>query len=69
MELKTLYKLDVRGGLREWTIRIEDNSYWTEQGVHGGKIVSYTPTLVQGKNQGRSNATTAQEQAFLVLVR
>jgi len=65
MELKTLYKLDVRGGLRQWTIRVEGNSYWSEQGTYGGKIVSYTPTVVSGKNQGRSNATTAQEQAFL----
>lgn len=65
MKLKTLYKLDVRGKLRQWTIKVEGASFWTEQGTFEGKIVSYKPTVTSGKNEGKSNATTAEEQACL----
>jgi len=63
--LKTLYKLDTTGKIRQWTIKVKDNTFWTEQGQLGGKIVVNKPTTTTPKNEGRVNATTATEQAIL----
>tara|TARA_A200000159_G_C7336661_1_gene345355 strand:- start:3671 stop:4840 length:1170 start_codon:yes stop_codon:yes gene_type:complete len=63
--LTTLYKLDTTGKIRQWTVRVKDNSFWTEQGQVDGKIVINKPTITTPKNEGRANATTAEEQAIL----
>ena len=63
--LKTLYKLDTTGKIRQWTVKVKDNTFWTEQGQVGGKIVVNKPTTTTPKNEGRANATTATEQAIL----
>ena len=65
MELKTLYKVDSIGKIRQWTIKVNNDTFWTEQGQVGGKIVVNKPTVTTPKNEGRSNATTAVEQAVL----
>lgn len=62
----TLYKLDNKGKVRQWNIRayeIDGNwCYSQSHGIIGGKIQSSETLISAGKNQGRSNATTAQEQ-------
>jgi DNA ligase-1 len=63
--LTTLYKLDTTGKIRQWTVKVKDNSFWTEQGQVDGKIVINKPTITTPKNEGRANATTAEEQAIL----
>ena len=65
MQLNTLYKLETTGKIRQWTIKVKDNSYWSEQGQVDGKIVVNKPTLTTTKNEGRSNETTPEEQAVL----
>ena len=45
MELKTLYKQDTKGKIRQWTVKVKDNTFWTEQGQVGGKIVVNKPTM------------------------
>lgn len=65
MELKTLYKVDTTGKIRQWTVNVNNNTFWTEQGQVDGKIVVNKPTVTTPKNEGRSNATTAEEQAIL----
>jgi DNA ligase-1 len=64
-ELKTLYKVDTTGKIRQWTVNINNDTFWTEQGQVDGKIVVNKPTFTTPKNEGRSNATTAEEQAIL----
>ena len=64
-ELKTLYKVDTTGKIRQWTVNVNNNTFWTEQGQVDGKIVVNKPTVTTPKNEGRSNATTAEEQAIL----
>jgi DNA ligase 1 len=64
-ELKTLYKVDTTGKIRQWTVKVKDNSFWTEQGQIDGKIVVNKPTITTTKNEGRSNETTPEEQAVL----
>ena len=64
-KLPTLYKLDSKGKTREWSITSDNNSFWSEQGIVGMKIRRNNPTICQGKNIGRSNETTEEEQAEL----
>jgi len=64
-ELKTLYKVDTTGKIRQWTVKVKDNSYWSEQGQIDGKIVVNKPTITTTKNEGRSNETSPEEQAIL----
>ncbi len=60
----TLYKYDSRGLVQEWTIEVHNNKFWTIEGVKGGKLTKSEPTVCVGKNIGRSNETTASEQAL-----
>jgi hypothetical protein len=63
-ELPTLYKKDTTGKIRQWTVIAEDNKFWSQQGTVDGKIVVNKPTVTSPKNVGRSNETTAEEQAL-----
>lgn len=65
MQLKTLYKVETTGKIRQWTVKVKDNSYWSEQGQVDGKIVVNKPTITTAKNEGRSNETSPEEQAIL----
>lgn len=60
----TLYSRASNGSIQEWTIKVYGHQYWTESGQYGGKITISAPTTVSGKNIGRSNETTAEEQAL-----
>ena len=65
MQLSTLYKVESTGKIRQWTVKVKDNSYWSEQGQIDGKIVVNKPTVTTTKNEGRSNETSPEEQAIL----
>ena len=59
----TLFKLDVNGKMRSWSIKTQDNAYQTTSGQIGGKQVISQWTYVEGKSIGQSNETTPTEQA------
>ena len=61
----TLYKQDSKGKVREWRIEREANKYRTIAGLQDGEQVTSGWTEVKGKNVGRANETTAEEQAIL----
>ena len=65
MQLKTLYKVETTGKIRQWTVKVKNNSYWSEQGQIDGKLVVNKPTITTTKNEGRSNETSPEEQAIL----
>ena len=65
MNLPTLYKLTVNQTINKWTIFIEGNCYWTEFGKVNGAIQQSEKTYCVGKNKGRSNETSDDEQAIL----
>jgi len=47
-----------------WKILVKGNSYHTIHWLEGGKHKVADPITVQGKNVGRSNETTAEDQAL-----
>lgn len=63
--MKTLYKLNNNGKLLQWDIVVEENMYWAVYGQVGGKLQADTPTVCEGKNVGKANETTPEEQALL----
>ncbi len=63
MQFPTLYKRTSTGAIQQWTIRVVGNTYITESGQVGGAIKVSKPTVCEGKNEGKANATTATEQA------
>ncbi len=64
MKLQTIYKKTKTGATQEWTIEVEGNKYRTHSGQVGGAITTNEWTVVYGKNVGRANATTDDEQAM-----
>jgi ATP-dependent DNA ligase len=64
-KLQTLYKIDTKGKLREWTMHIDGASFYAVKGLVDGKKTTDKPTTTIAKNVGRANATTPQEQALL----
>jgi DNA ligase-1 len=63
MKFPTLYKKTSVGNLQQWSIWTQGSTITTEHGAVGGKMVRVEDTLKVGKNAGRSNATSAKEQA------
>lgn len=62
MKFPTLYGKGSKGEIRIWEIVAEGDSYTMTHGVKNGKLVSKT-IKCQGKNAGKANATTDEEQA------
>lgn len=62
----TLYKLTSTGEIQEWTIIVrQGNQIITRFGRHGGKIQESAPDVIAvGKNVGKKNATTPDQQAM-----
>lgn len=63
-KLDRLYKKNTNGKILQWDIYIDGNQYWAEYGQVDGKIQADVPTICEGKNIGRSNETTPEEQAL-----
>jgi len=61
--LPTLYKLTEAGNMQQWTMHIDKNSYYSEEGIINGVITKNKPTFCAGKNTGKKNETTPEEQA------
>jgi ATP-dependent DNA ligase len=59
----TLYKKTSTGALQEWTISVNGRTIITEFGQTGGAIQTTYDTIRTGKNLGKVNETTAEQQA------
>ena len=64
MKLPTIYKKTKTGKVQEWTIEVKGNQYRTISGHTDGEKITNEWTDCDVKNAGRSNATTANEQAL-----
>lgn len=63
MKLPTLYKKASAGKIQEWTIETEGNVIVTTWGQAGGKLQTTRDEIKEGKNIGKANATTPEQQA------
>lgn len=63
-----LFGLDKNGKEREWSIEVEGNRVIKYYGVTGGKMIR-SDREFEGKNIGKKNETTDEEQAILVAQR
>ena len=60
-----LYKKTVRGEIQEWEIWVDGCVINERYGLQNGKKQHITDTIKEGKNIGRANETTREEQAEL----
>jgi DNA ligase-1 len=65
MTLPQLFKLTSKGAVQFWEIRTEGNVIVTRYGQAPGKVQTTRDVIKEGKNLGRANATTAEQQAEL----
>jgi ATP-dependent DNA ligase len=67
-----LMKKDKNGKIRLWKLQAvlhnDDNTYWisTTHGMQLGKLISTEKEITEGKNIGKKNETTKEEQLILV---
>jgi DNA ligase-1 len=61
--LPTLYKRTSTGAIEQWTIRVFGNTIETEYGHVNGKMQVSREVVREGKNLGKANETTPEEQA------
>lgn len=59
-----LYKYTTSGKPQQWEIIVEGDSFRTIEGLVGGALTESKPTVCKPKNAGRSNETTAEQQAM-----
>lgn len=64
MKLNTLYKRATNGKVVEWTIEVESNCFRTISGYIDGVKTTSEWTCCSGKNIGKKNETTPDEQAM-----
>lgn len=62
-EYPVLYALDSKGKTRTWRMVRDGSRFRTEAGLLDGKVVISAWSHAEAKNEGRSNATTPEEQA------
>ena len=63
-KLPTLYKKTTIGKTQTWEIEVSGNKFRTISGQAAGKKITNNWTVCQGKNVGKKNATTGEEQAL-----
>lgn len=64
MKLEKLYSTRSDKNIQEWEIEVKDNMYRVTSGMESGQKVTAEWTVCSGKNIGRSNETTPEEQAL-----
>jgi ATP-dependent DNA ligase len=63
MTFPILFKKASSGAIQQWRIWVEGATIVTEHGQVGGALQVGRDTLKEGKNAGKKNATTAEQQA------
>ena len=64
MKLPKLYKKTTIGKTQTWEIEVSGNKFRTISGQEDGKKITNNWTVCEGKNVGKKNATTGEEQAL-----
>jgi DNA ligase-1 len=62
--LPILYCRTSNENIQQWQIVVENNSFYTIEGIKDGKLTTSLPTFCDGKNIGKKNETSPQNQAL-----
>jgi len=62
--LPILYSRTTNGNVQQWQIFVEDNKYYTVEGIVGGKLTIGKPTEISDKNVGKKNESVGFSQAL-----
>jgi DNA ligase-1 len=63
MKLKKLFSRRSDGGIQQWEMEVEGDKYRAIVGKVGGSLVTAAWTTAKGKNIGRANETSPDQQA------
>lgn len=63
MTLPTLYSLTSKNQTQVWRIETDQNRFRTVEGIKGGAMTESAWTTCNGKNLGKANETTPEDQA------
>ena len=63
MKLPTLYSLTSKGQVQTWFIEFDQNRFRTTEGIKGGAMTESAWTVCNGKNLGKANETSPEDQA------
>ena len=63
MRLNTLYSLTSKGQVQTWFIEFDQNRFRTTEGIKGGAMTESAWTVCNGKNLGKANETSPEDQA------
>ena len=63
--LPTLYKQTTTGKIQQWSVKVSGSNVISEYGQIDGKLQETTDVIKAGKNLGKVNETTTEEQALL----
>lgn len=63
-EFPILYKLTTKKQVQQWQIIADGDSFYTIEGIKEGKLTTSLPTYCIGKNIGKKNETSAEDQAM-----
>jgi DNA ligase-1 len=63
MKLPILYKRTELGQIQTWQICVENDSFYTIEGILNGTLTTSKPTVCSGKNISKQNETSPQVQA------
>jgi DNA ligase-1 len=64
MSFPTLFSKSTGGKTQIWNIRVDDSTIRVAYGYEGGAVTVSEKTISEGKNLGKKNETTRQEQAL-----
>ncbi len=59
----SLYEKSTTGKIKVWSISVDGSTIKTSYGLLGGKMTTTSDEVKSGKNLGRANATTKEQQA------
>jgi hypothetical protein len=60
-----LYKRTKTGAVQVWSVEVEENKFRTVEGQLNGKMTTSEWTTCVGKNIGKTNETSPEQQAIL----
>ena len=58
-----MFKRNTNGSINQWQIVVDGDCFYTIEGIKDGNLTTSKPTVCVGKNVGRANQTTDNEQA------